>query len=195
MFKECTTWALSNECWRNYFHTTNGVLLVAPCTQLQYWFFHKGNNNSAVTSLLFKSNSYPKHLFLCTELLMETYQEIVLGSKWWSCVFFLIHWYDSFCHIIDANVTELFSDKDTLFLAVICFLQKIYGSMLLGSWISEYNVIPPGRAVFCNCCITAYIGSLFPSLKLHPAFLFSSPVTAQFLYCELLGNTVTYLCL
>jgi len=36
-------------------------------------------------------------------------------------------------HIIDGSVTKSFSDKDTWFLALTCFLRKIYGSVLMDS--------------------------------------------------------------
>lgn len=163
----------------------DGISMVTPCAQLQYWSFGNEESHFLVIPLLLKASSDRNKPFLHTKSLLEMYEEIVLGPKWRSCGFFpwfmgMIH----SMHIIDGSVTKLFSDKDTLFLATFWHLaassRKMYVCVLVDSshWISEHNPIPAGGLQFVIAVKLLVSSYLLPSFKLHPAHLFSSPVTA-----------------
>lgn len=117
-------WLLKNQA----FHSADGIPMVTPCAQLQYWSFGNEQSHSLVIPLLLKASFYWNKPFLHTKSLLEMYQEIVLGPKWRSCGFFLIHGYDSFyayywwqCYKIIFWQRYIVSGN---FLALSCFLKK-----------------------------------------------------------------------
>lgn len=90
-----------------------------------------------VIPLLLKANSCQKNPCLHTKLLVEMYWEIVLGPKWWSCVFFPDSWvWFILCILLMAALQNYFLTKIHCFWQLSgSFLlpQKIYGSVLMDS--------------------------------------------------------------
>lgn len=98
-FKECTTWALSNDCWRTKYPCCKWGAFGDPLCTPSVFILPQGGkplcSHTTSTQSKFLSKKNPSYT-LHAKSVMEMYQEIVSGPKWWSCGFFLIHWYDSF---------------------------------------------------------------------------------------------------
>lgn len=127
-------WAMTAE--EPGIHAANGVPLVTPCAQLQYWLFYKEENHFVVIPLLFKANSYRKEPLLHTKSLMEMYQEIVLGPKRWSCGFFPDSWaWFILCILLMAVLQNYFLTK------IHCFWQLSGNSLLpqKNLWLCAYG--------------------------------------------------------